>query len=80
MKRERDPQGYSYAYEEAEIRNSGYEKDNYSALAAGLANWPVFLNPVEKPHAAEETPVNTPEAELLAEGFTLSLQQQERWE
>jgi hypothetical protein len=80
MKRERDSQSLSYAYEQAEIRNLEYEKDNYSVLVAGLANWPVFLNAVEKPATAEETPVNTPKAELLAEGFTLSLQQQERWE
>lgn len=80
MKRERVPQGFSYAYEHAEIRNLEYEKDNYSALAAGLASWPAFLNSVEKPSAAEEGPVNTPKAELLADGFTLSLQQQEKWE
>ncbi|MGD2215753.1 MAG: hypothetical protein PVJ64_03310 [Gemmatimonadales bacterium] len=80
MKRERDSHGYSYAYEEAEIRNRQYEKDNYSALAAGLASWPVFLNPIEKPQATKEAPVNTPKAELVADGFTLSLQQQGRWE
>lgn len=75
MKRERETQGFSYAYEPAVFSNPEYEKDNYSALAAGLANWPVFLKPVEKPPAAEEAPVNTPKAELVAEGYSLSLQQ-----
>jgi hypothetical protein len=80
MKRARGLQGHSYAYEEAEILNPQYKQDNYSVLAAGLTNWLVFLNPVAKPHAAKETPVNTPKAELVADGFTLSLQRPERWE
>jgi hypothetical protein len=79
MKRERETRGFSYAYEEAEIRNPAYEKDDYSALAAGLANWATFLNAVEKPATAKEAPVNTPKAELLAEGFTLGLQEREKW-
>ncbi|NIN73236.1 MAG: hypothetical protein GTO46_15190 [Gemmatimonadetes bacterium] len=80
MKRERETQGLSYAYEKAVITNPQFAKDNYSVLAAGLANWAAFLNVAEKPTAAEEIPVNTPRAELLAEGFSLALQeQQEKW-
>jgi hypothetical protein len=72
MKRERETR-FSYAYEEAEIRNTEYEKDNYSVLAAGLANWPVFLNTAEKPATLQEIPFNTPKAELLADSFSLAL-------
>lgn len=80
MKRERESRGFTYAYEPAELRNRPYEKYDYAALAAGLATWPVFLNPTEKPAAAEEAPVNVPRAQMVAEGFTLSLQRREKWE
>jgi hypothetical protein len=79
MKGERETGGFSYAYEQAEIRNPEYEKDNYSALAAGLSAWALFLNAVEKPATAKEMPVNTPKAALLAEGFTLGIQEREKW-
>lgn len=79
MKRERETDGSPYAYEHAEISNPEYEKDNYSALAAGLSAWALFLNAVEKPATVKEIPVNTPKATLLAEGFTLGIQEREKW-
>jgi hypothetical protein len=79
MRRERDTQGFSYVYEPSEISNPEYEKDNYSVLAAGLANWEAFLNAADKPIAAEEPPLNVPSVKLLAEGFTLGIQEREKW-
>jgi hypothetical protein len=79
MKRERESQGFSHAYEHAEISNLEFAKDNYSLLAAGLANWAASLNALQKPATAEAAPVNTPKAELLAQGFTLGLQEREKW-
>jgi len=79
MRRETDRQGFSFAYEPSEIRNPEYEKDDYTVLAAGLANWSAFLNAADKPLIAEEPPLNVPNVKLLAEGFTLGLQEREKW-